>query len=207
MRLQLRPADEMVSFVRRFLFIAAITASICISLVGYYRDGTIPLLELASRAYLYAGRAALVSSTVSLTPSPSPVAFCNCTQSGDSSTKFVSQEMAVEKLVPLSRLKNRIDFSQHEGLSLLDHQAMNRYYLCAPHSRPTHPLERTTECKKKRFLDPKSPIVALVSSPGSGNTWLRYLLEQASGVFTGSIYCDHSLKSLFPGEHIGKNRK
>lgn len=34
---------------------------------------------------------------------------------------------------------------------------------------------------------------ALASYPGSGNTWTRYLLEAASGVFTGSIYKDYQL--------------
>ncbi|XP_042878223.1 uncharacterized protein LOC122257185 [Penaeus japonicus] len=34
---------------------------------------------------------------------------------------------------------------------------------------------------------------ALASYPGSGNTWSRYLLEAASGVFTGSIYRDYQL--------------
>lgn len=32
--------------------------------------------------------------------------------------------------------------------------------------------------------------IALASYPGSGNTWLRYLIEGASGIFTGSIYDD-----------------
>ena len=31
--------------------------------------------------------------------------------------------------------------------------------------------------------------VALVSFPGSGNTWVRGLLEQASGICTGKL-CD-----------------
>ena len=30
--------------------------------------------------------------------------------------------------------------------------------------------------------------IALVSFPGSGNTWLRYLLQQATGIITGSEY-------------------
>jgi hypothetical protein len=34
------------------------------------------------------------------------------------------------------------------------------------------------------------PPVALASYPGSGNTWLRYLIEGAGGVFTGSRYKD-----------------
>ena len=39
------------------------------------------------------------------------------------------------------------------------------------------------------------PITALASFPGSGNTWLRYLLEQVTGIFTGSQDCDIVLKS------------
>ena len=39
------------------------------------------------------------------------------------------------------------------------------------------------------------PITALASFPGSGNTWLRYLLEQMTGVFTGSQECDIVLKA------------
>ncbi|KAK7077210.1 WSC domain-containing protein 1 [Halocaridina rubra] len=37
------------------------------------------------------------------------------------------------------------------------------------------------------------PIRALASYPGSGNTWTRRLLEDASGIFTGSIYSDQQL--------------
>lgn len=43
--------------------------------------------------------------------------------------------------------------------------------------------------------------VALASFPGSGNTWLRSLLEKATGVCTGSTTCDVSLRaSGFIGE-------
>ncbi|XP_006825198.1 sialate:O-sulfotransferase 1-like [Saccoglossus kowalevskii] len=38
------------------------------------------------------------------------------------------------------------------------------------------------------------PIVALASCPGSGNTWVRYLLEQATGIYTGSVYHDKRLQ-------------
>ena len=34
------------------------------------------------------------------------------------------------------------------------------------------------------------PSVALVSYPGSGNFWVRQLLESATGIYTGAIYCD-----------------
>ena len=45
--------------------------------------------------------------------------------------------------------------------------------------------------------------VALVSVPGSGNTWVRGLLEKATGICTGSIYCDAPLRNMgFIGEYI-----
>ena len=62
--------------------------------------------------------------------------------------------------------------------------------------------ENTAVCHKNRhFLNRTSPIVALVSFPGSGNSWTRHLLEQATGIYTGSIYCDTTLKAFFPGEY------
>lgn len=36
--------------------------------------------------------------------------------------------------------------------------------------------------------------VALASYPGSGNTWLRLILEEATGVFTGAVYNDSTLR-------------
>ncbi len=47
------------------------------------------------------------------------------------------------------------------------------------------------------------PPVALVSAEGSGNTWLRGLLESATGVCTGFIHCDYIMRrSGFIGEGI-----
>lgn len=51
-------------------------------------------------------------------------------------------------------------------------------------------------CGEKKYLEPGTvPLTALVSMPGSGNTWLRYLLETSSGVFTGSVYLDQDAAS------------
>ncbi|KAH8298687.1 hypothetical protein KR044_008582 [Drosophila immigrans] len=51
---------------------------------------------------------------------------------------------------------------------------------------------------------PSAPMLtALASFPGSGNTWLRYLLQQATGILTGSIYKDYGLlKTGFPAENV-----
>jgi hypothetical protein len=57
----------------------------------------------------------------------------------------------------------------------------------------------TISDNKNEFNDSEKAI-ALASFPGSGNTWLRYLLQQATGIYTGSVYKDYGLlKSGFPG--------
>ncbi|XP_053680287.1 WSCD family member AGAP003962 [Anopheles nili] len=57
---------------------------------------------------------------------------------------------------------------------------------------------------KERHGTPE--LTALVSFPGSGNTWLRYLLQQATGILTGSVYKDYGLlKSGFPAESVANS--
>ncbi|CAK8688776.1 unnamed protein product [Clavelina lepadiformis] len=51
-------------------------------------------------------------------------------------------------------------------------------------------------CDLRIFLPPQtSEKIFLRSVPGSGNTWLRHLIESATGVFTGSVYHDQVLAS------------
>jgi len=40
----------------------------------------------------------------------------------------------------------------------------------------------------------------LYTFPGSGNTWVRMLIEYASGVHTGSVYRDGKIQMVMPGE-------
>ncbi|KAK3851335.1 hypothetical protein Pcinc_042009 [Petrolisthes cinctipes] len=59
-----------------------------------------------------------------------------------------------------------------------------------------HPWVKTEECQNYTitFYPPASHKTwALASFPSSGNTWIRYLIEGATGVFTGSLYDDNSL--------------
>lgn len=58
--------------------------------------------------------------------------------------------------------------------------------------------------KRCKFRTSKGHLpVALVSVPGSGNTWVRGLLEMATGICTGSIYCDAPLRNMgFIGEYV-----
>jgi len=56
------------------------------------------------------------------------------------------------------------------------------------------PLHFLEEGKRRR-----NPV-ALASFPGSGNTWLRFLIEQGSRVYTGSAYQDQALNETYAGE-------
>ena len=75
-----------------------------------------------------------------------------------------------------------------------------RYYSCQVRSKSRTPPKDGT-C---HFIDGSHrPSVALVSYPGSGNTWVRGILEVATGICTGAIYCDASLRSQsFIGEGV-----
>lgn len=55
----------------------------------------------------------------------------------------------------------------------------------------------------KLIDSPGGPLTALASRPGSGNTWVRHLLQLATGIQTGSIFNELRLKrNGFPGEGI-----
>ncbi|KAA0704179.1 WSC domain-containing protein 1 [Triplophysa tibetana] len=58
------------------------------------------------------------------------------------------------------------------------------------------------KCKERTFMPQRSStLVALSSFPGAGNTWLRHLIESATGFYTGSYYFDGSLYNKgFKGE-------
>ena len=70
--------------------------------------------------------------------------------------------------------------------------------------RKSGPLLKST-C---RFLpDESRTAVALASSEGSGNTWLRGLLEKATGICTGFCCCDVEMRQQgFPGEGISSGK-
>ena len=53
-----------------------------------------------------------------------------------------------------------------------------------------------------KFKETAGPRVGIVSFPGSGNTWVRYLLQQMTGILTGSVYEDGDLqRNGFKGEY------
>ncbi|XP_033761170.1 WSCD family member CG9164-like [Pecten maximus] len=62
--------------------------------------------------------------------------------------------------------------------------------------------EESCQPRKLSFLPGRPKYrTALLSFPGSGNTWVRHLIQELTGFYTGSIYQDKTLaKNGFPGE-------
>ena len=61
-----------------------------------------------------------------------------------------------------------------------------------PHHRTFRPwLSTTSDCAQLRTgFGRNLSTTGLVSLPSSGNSWLRFLIEGGSGIFTGSLYSD-----------------
>ena len=58
----------------------------------------------------------------------------------------------------------------------------------------TATIEANNRCTAVRFGPTDSfPLTSLTSYPGSGNTWTRYLIEEYTGYYTGSVYNDTEL--------------
>lgn len=54
-------------------------------------------------------------------------------------------------------------------------------------------------CRRPVFLRRSSPLILLASVPGSGNFWTRFLLEQVTGIYTGTIYNEQPDEYRFGG--------
>ena len=68
---------------------------------------------------------------------------------------------------------------------------------CVPKLKGQGYTERRTCSPNMMFRPPNhsNPVTALVSFPGSGNTWMRRIIEEVTGLYTGAIYCDTMLKT------------
>lgn len=52
----------------------------------------------------------------------------------------------------------------------------------------------------KTYLKTPQTPTALMTYPGSGNTWVRHIIETLSGYHTTSVYCDKTLTPVFKAE-------
>ena len=101
---------------------------------------------------------------------------------------------------------NLVSLFHINGTEYLDDEAKRDFLWCDPELLGTRiqPAQRVYRpCTEMRFREDNGKRIALASFPGSGSTWSRTLLEQATGIYTGAIYCDKNLKREgFIGEFI-----
>ncbi|XP_054749194.2 sialate:O-sulfotransferase 1-like [Lytechinus pictus] len=72
-----------------------------------------------------------------------------------------------------------------------------------------NPTVGSNSCLAVTFAEEGSQtLLALASYPGSGNTWLRHLMEHSTGIYTGSVYTDKRLQQGgFHGESVNFMKK
>ena len=165
----------------RHILIVASLVSIVISIIGWHED-----------------------IKTSLRDSDCAVQRCSCESLPEATSTSIRKTSPGNNVLGTVRT-NDMDKFTAKGTTYLDKTSRTHYFECVATKGARQYREKLAHkvCNTERtFLDRQSPIVALVSFQGSGNTWTRYLLEQASGIFTGSIYCDTTLKAMFPGEYI-----
>ncbi len=195
---------------KRSTLITVTVVCALISVWRYYQDGDLPLL------HLFFGKPLSSMRNIANTQQQSEQCECTCPVeplSGivkkDTSKPKVIPYVApgpskVQELVPMKMLRNSISLSEYKGLVHLDHTSLSHYFQCQP-SKTSVDHKIMKQCHTRRFLDGKGPLTAIVSFHGSGNTWVRYLIEQVTGIFTGSIYCDPVLRKMFPGEFVASS--
>ncbi|KAL1502079.1 hypothetical protein ABEB36_007277 [Hypothenemus hampei] len=125
---------------------------------------------------------------------------------------IILSAISLHSFKPSTNLQSK-SLANQDKLSLLPkpHHILKKtaiYDYTAGGFRPILKRSKIQWCSDLKYLpiDPamgQQKPIALVSFPGSGNTWLRYLLQQATGYYTGSIYRDYGLlKNGFPAESI-----
>ena len=104
----------------------------------------------------------------------------------------------VAQMVEVNNLMSRISQEQFlacTGLTMLKSQPGSSISMPPSHQH----------CKTMAFKN-SGPVVALASFPGSGNSWVRQLLEASTGIYTGAVYCDSSyIKAGMIGEGVRTN--
>lgn len=98
---------------------------------------------------------------------------------------------------PLNSLKNRgrprnSNPSKRHGLFNMTVEEVNQ---CRNVAERSPPFFLSSSSRPSSFTPP-----LLYSFPGSGNTWLRLLIDWSTGIYTGSFYDDKDLLRILPGE-------
>jgi len=102
---------------------------------------------------------------------------------------------AAESAVHLSRVHMppvMREILKRSRLNLLTSISRKQFSQCAERVISHFPKDKEILYKKchQMSFQKSGLVVALASSPGSGNSWVRQLLESATGIYTGAVYCD-----------------
>ena len=115
--------------------------------------------------------------------------------------KDVLRQMGVSNL---TARKSQEKFLRCTGIRLLRKlrgKKLNCKHLSSSLSIP----QSCQHCKNMSFQS-SGLVIALASFPGSGNSWVRQLLESATGIYTGAMYCDSSyIDAGMIGEGVDTN--
>ncbi|XP_060765496.1 sialate:O-sulfotransferase 1 [Neoarius graeffei] len=127
-------------------------------------------------------------------------------------TSQLCVEMCTDQELPLAVLRGRDCLCGHTSTFLLMQKNVDSQ-LCGQGKATNHTSNADylqvystpvleSQCRERMFLpESSSSLTALSSFPGAGNTWLRHLIELATGYYTGSYYFDGSLYNKgFKGE-------
>ena len=128
-----------------------------------------------------------------------------CSVSEYSSSWDVFLELLSRLLPPRYSLGMLLGERCKDGLCIqyLSQNDRDAFDLCTKRSQAEPRLTDVVESACHFMNQSSRAPVALVSYPGSGNTWTRGLLQRATGICTGSVYCDSWLRAHgFPGESI-----
>ena len=104
----------------------------------------------------------------------------------------------------LTLRKSQENFLRCTGIKLL-RKLRGKKLKCKHLSSSLNIPQSCQHCKNMSFQS-SGPVVVLASVPGSGNSWVRQLLESATGIYTGAMYCDSSyVNAGMIGEGVDTN--
>ena len=100
--------------------------------------------------------------------------------------------MRLRQRIEMGQLPVTVNCTDKPCEQLNDMRERYYYEACLKEAQTEHEVK---PCQCSLLDGKKRGRYALLSLPGSGNTWVRGLLEKASGVCTGSMWCDPSLRA------------
>jgi hypothetical protein len=156
----------------------------------------------------------LVDISPVLSQSRSPKSVVNASSSTSASNQYLvwKEEFSVpnaptrKRAFPSPLLNNSLhsNCKQPHCEEFLSRTDRARKRSCLAKASKHFPLEEINSDNNCGFINGRERApVALASAEGSGNTWVRGLLEKSSGVCTGFSFCDHVMRREgFIGENI-----